>query len=114
ELPIQTRRAVDRHVHRQRHECERPNCQGHQADERKDDVPALVPGDELAYLLECLLVHPGASGFDLIHLAEPAGHEVTHDVEYEHKDHQREPCGEDGLVADTAVRQITQGHLHDK
>ena len=34
-------------------------------------------------------------------------------VEHQRHQHQRQPGGEDGLVADAAVRQVAQRHLHD-
>src|SRR5688572_4253844 len=44
---------------------------------------------------------------------EPAAHPVADQVERQRQQHQREAGGEDRLVADAAVRQVAQRHLHD-
>src|SRR6266550_2533255 len=51
--------------------------------------------------------------FRSVGFTEAFAEEMAADVAGEREEHQRQAGGEDGLVADRAVRQVAQRHLHD-
>src|SRR4026207_1489475 len=54
------------------------------------------------------------SSLSSVTFTEPPAKSVAGDVARQREQHQREPGGEDRLVAHRAVRQVAERHLHDE